>query len=93
MDDTSAETKLILARMISSKTPAQRLRMASNMFDTARKLVEAGLRNENSSLTTAQLRAQLFLRLYKNDFTDDMLSAIMKNIPNMQSDPTNSSGL
>ena len=50
--------------MMASKTPLQRLRMASNMFTTAQALVRAGM-----SESEKDFRVHLFSRLYARDFT------------------------
>lgn len=73
-------------QMIASPTPEERLRMASSMFTTGRKLIEAGLLRRNSSLNRAQIRAQTFLRLYGQGFSDAEVDRIMKSIPDMQLD-------
>lgn len=86
MYDTSPEIEERMARMIAEKTPAERLRMASSMFDAAKKLMIAGLLRENSTLNEAQLRARIFLRLYGDCFSKEEVKRIMEHIPNMQLD-------
>jgi hypothetical protein len=86
MDDTSPEIKAVMARMMASKTPGERLRMASNMFDTARKLVETGIRIERPHISEAQLRGQVFLRFYGQDFSKQEIEQIARAIPNMRLD-------
>jgi hypothetical protein len=73
-----------MARMMAEKSPQERLRMASSMFDAGRKLVEAGLRNENGDLTEAQMRARMFVRIYGEDFSEEEIKKIAGKIPNMQ---------
>jgi len=72
--------------MMAGKPPLERLRMASSMFDAGRKLVEAGLRNENGDLTEAQMRARVFVRMYGEDFSGQEMKKIVGKIPNMQLD-------
>lgn len=76
-----------MAKMIASRTPVQRLRMASSMFSSAKKIMKAGLQNEKCSLNEAQLRTQMFLRLYGEFYTHDEIRKILKTIQNMQLDP------
>lgn len=70
--------------MMAAKTPLERLRMASSMFDAGRMLVEAGLRNKYGALTEAQMRGRVFARMYSEDFSEDEIRKIAGKIPNMQ---------
>ena len=69
-----------------SRTPLERLRMVSKMYDSGRKLVIAGIQNERQQLNASQLRGQLFLRMYGSDFTVADRKRIISSIPNMQLD-------
>jgi hypothetical protein len=84
MDDTSDEIKEHYREMLMSKTPAERLGMASRMFDTARQLAISGILAERPHLNPAELRAHLFLRMYGSDFSSEEIKKIMAAIPNMQ---------
>lgn len=86
MNDTSLSIEKRMAQMIASRTPVERLRMASSMFDLGKKLMKAGLQNEKGLLNEAQLRTQMFLRLYVECFTHDEVKRIVNAIPNMQWD-------
>ena len=86
MNDTQAKIEQRYKEMLMYKTPLERLKMASRMYDSARKLVIAGILKERQHSTPSQLRAQLFLRMYGNDFTAAERERIIKKIPNMQLD-------
>ena len=86
MTDTSVSIEKRMALMFASRTPVERLRMASSMFDSGKKLMKAGLQNGKVSLNEAQLRAQMFLRLYGDCFTSTEIERIVNTIPNMQLD-------
>lgn len=58
--------------------------MASRMYDSGRKLVIAGIQDGKHPLTAAQLRGQIFLRLYGSDFTIEAREKIIRRIPNME---------
>jgi hypothetical protein len=60
MNDTSPDIEKRMTQMMMSRTPTERLRMAGSMFDTARKLMKAGIQHEMGMLNEAQMRAQLF---------------------------------
>ena len=85
MNDTDPKTAKKFAAMMAAREPAERLRMASSMFDTGRILVLAGLKEQNPELNEAQLRKQLFIRLYGADFTKSEIDRIVSKIPNMES--------
>jgi hypothetical protein len=84
MNDTQPKTEQHYQEMLLSKSPLERLQMASRMFVSGRKLVIAGILKENPHLNPSQLRARLFLRLYGGDFTSTDIERIIKKIPNMQ---------
>ena len=86
ISDTPKEIEELMIRLMAQKTPVERLRMASSMFDTGRRLMIAGLRKEYGPLTEAQLRAKIFMRLYREDFSDAELKKIIKHLPDMQLD-------
>ena len=86
MDDTSTKIKQLYNEMLLSKSPFERLRMASRMYDSVKKLAISGILKERPHLDTSRLRAELFLRIYGNDFSATDREQIMKKIPNMQLD-------
>ncbi len=86
MNDTQAKIEQRYKQMLLSKSPLERLQMASRMFDSGRKLVLSGILKERPRLNSSQLRARLFLRLYGGDFTAADRERIIKKIPNMQLD-------
>lgn len=78
MNDTAPETAAILDRLYKEKTGEERLQMASSMFDTARQLVLLSL---PKNLSQKERKQQLFLRIYKNDFTQKQLTDILNSFP------------
>jgi hypothetical protein len=85
MNDTSRAIEIRMGRMIALKSPEERLRMASSMFDAAKMLAEIGLRRKYGQLNRSQLRTRMFLRFYGNDFSSAEIENVMKTIPNLQS--------
>lgn len=63
-------------RMMASRTPLERLRMASRMFATAQALVKAGLPDSGE-----QSRTHLFRRLYGRDFSEQECQRIIAQFP------------
>jgi len=66
MSDTSNSVKNKIDEIYLKKTGEEKLLMALRMFETARELVISSLPN---NLSDKELRKELFLRFYGNDFT------------------------
>ena len=84
MNDPSNAVERRFTEMIMALTPAQRLAMASRMFDTGRKLALAGLQMASGPMKPSELSAKLFLRMYGGDFSSAEAARILKSIPKMQ---------
>jgi hypothetical protein len=61
MTDTAKEIKQLVRERIMARSPAERLLMGSQMFDSALVMVKASL---PTSLSRTEYRRQLFKRLY-----------------------------
>ena len=86
MSDTLQRIEQLYNKMLLSRTPLDRLRMTSRMFDSGKKLVISGILNRRKQLTASQLRGHFFLRMYGSDFTCAERERILKSIPDMQLD-------
>jgi GTP cyclohydrolase I len=86
MNDTPMRIEKRYKVMLSSRTPSERLRMVSRMYDSGRKLVMSGIKKERQQLDTRQLRGQFFMRMYESDFTAADRDRIIKKIPNIKLD-------
>lgn len=86
MNDTTPDMERRMASMIAERSPAERLRMASSMFDTGTTLLRIGLKKQNRQLSEGQLRAQVFLRLYGEEFSSSEIKRIAVSIHNMNFD-------
>ena len=86
MSDASKQIEQRYKEMLLSRTPLERLKMASRMHDSGRKLVITGIQHGKHPLTASQLRGQVFLRMYGIDFTVEERNRIIHRIPNMQLD-------
>ena len=69
MNDTPPEVDELYRRLLLRRSPEERLCMACRMFSTARALARAGM----PAASGAQMRRQMFLRLYSGDLPDDRL--------------------
>ncbi len=86
MNDTSTKIKQLYTEMLLSKSPLERLRMTSRMYDSVKKLATSGLLKERQDIDPSRLRGELFLRIYGNDFSVTEKERIMKKISSMQLD-------
>lgn len=86
MSDTPTQIQQRYKEMLMSRTPTERLRMVSRMYDSGRKLVISGIQNGRHELNASQLRTQLFLRMYGSDFTAADRDKIINKIPDMELD-------
>jgi response regulator RpfG family c-di-GMP phosphodiesterase len=68
MIDTSPGITKKYRAMIMSKTPTERLKMASRMFDSGKKLVKAGIIAKSGILSEEEMRAAIFTRMYQQNF-------------------------
>lgn len=68
MNDTSDLIKEKLEAGYALRTGEEKLLMAPSMFETARELVIASLPKD---ISKSELRKELFLRFYGNDFDEN----------------------
>ena len=78
MNDTPLKIRKKLAGLFNQKTPVERLKMCTEMFDMARTLVLASL------LKGADKRRELFLRFYGGDFSEKNREKILASIQKFQ---------
>jgi len=86
MSEASKHIEKRYKEMLLSLTPLERLKMASRMYDSGRKLVITGIQLGKLPLTDSQLRGQIFLRMYGSDFAFEEKKRIIYQIPNMELD-------
>jgi len=84
MNDTSTKIKQLYTEMLLSKSPLERLRMTSRMYDSVKKLATSGLLRERQHIDPSRLRGELFLRIYGNDFSVSERERIVEQIHNTQ---------
>ena len=80
MNDTPPEIRKRMLSMLAGRSREERLRMAGSMFDTARKLMRAGLKKRNPDVSEKEVRQQTFLRLYGDAFTSEDIENIIKQL-------------
>ncbi len=80
MFDTHESIQLRFHQMIMKRTPIERLRMGSSMFDTARQIVRSSILNENPQSSLQELRKEMFLRFYGQDFNELQRKNILNSL-------------
>jgi len=71
MSDTTPDVEAAFTAMLASLTPTQRVRMMSEMFDTSRRILISNIRAKHPGISDVELRAQVFLRTYPDDFAPE----------------------
>lgn len=80
MRDTSPEIEEKMREMIRNKTPQERLVMGCSMHDFSKGLVLRALLENNSKLSQSDIRRELFLKFYGNDFTPSQQEKILAHL-------------
>ena len=82
MNDTTPEVEALFRSMLLQRSGEERLRMACSMFDTAKALASAAIRETQPDISDADLRRALFLRFYVHEFSpaqrEQILAAISR---------------
>jgi hypothetical protein len=79
MSDTHPVAAEIMRQRVKRLTPAERLTMGCDMFDTARALVEAGQATQGA-IDPRQHRIRVFLRTYGDAFDRDERDRIVTRL-------------
>ena len=77
MQDTSKNTKIKYHEMLMKKSGIERLYMGARMEEAAREMVLASISDEK---TESEKKTDIFLRYYKNDFSDEEITKIIKHL-------------
>lgn len=80
MSDTPPEIDERHRAMLMLRTGEERLIMGCAMWDTARALVEASLRERDPQATVEAIRKGLFLRFYGHEFDHETRAKILAAI-------------
>lgn len=80
MNDTPPEIEEKVREVILKKTPAERLKMGFAMFNLSKRLVANSLLQSNPNLSPAELKRELFLRFYGNDFNPKQRQEILERL-------------
>jgi len=76
MNDTHSDIEKVYREMLMARSGRERFRMGLEMFEMARAMMLAGLREESE----CDIRSRAFLRLYGNEFEREELQEILLRI-------------
>ena len=79
MKDTTAEVESRFNILLRRISPEERLAMSCRMFAAARALVRSSI-VQGGARTAAEIRKQVFLRFYRDDFSDDERAKILNGL-------------
>ena len=74
MNDTHLEIRKIYHKMLMEKSNEERMRMGFSMFESAKKMILCLINNNKN------VNAELFKRIYKDDFNKKKLKEIIRCI-------------
>ena len=77
MNDTSPAVNAHFESLIMQKSAEERLRMGCSMFDTAKQIVKSSILETNPSVSDKQMRREIFVRFYGQDFTESQQNRII----------------
>ncbi len=80
MNDTDPRIEKIYSDMMKLKSGAEKLKMGCSMFSTSKKLIEAGIRHRNPDISDIDLKIEVFLKLYGDDFDDKQKEKIIAHL-------------
>ena len=69
MNDTHPEMAVRFRELMMSRTGQERLLMGCSMYDTAKEIVRSSIYNNNPGITEADMRREVFLRFYGQEFS------------------------
>ena len=77
MNDTSSSIETRFLEMMMKKSGRERLKMGFSMFDMARGQVIASIQRKNPNIDIKDLKRELFLRFYGQDFSSEEQEKIL----------------
>ncbi len=80
MNDTSPIIEKKMREMIQAKDPIDRLKMGCSMYQTSRYLIERAIREENPLISKSDLKKEIFLKFYRDDFSPQECEKIIKHL-------------
>lgn len=80
MTDTDLLIESRFLEMVMKKSGQERLKMGFSMFDMARKQVVASIKMDNPQSSKSDIKRELFLRFYGQDFSPEEQKKILSQL-------------
>ena len=80
MRDTTREMTVKMREMIQLKSPIERLKMGSSMYETSKRLISRAILENNPTISKAEFRREFFLRFYGNDLGDGDREKVLSDL-------------
>lgn len=80
MRDTTKAMEKKYLEMMQARTPYERFQMGASMHATSKYLITQFILRNNPNISKAELRKELFLKFYREDFDSITLEKILKHI-------------
>lgn len=86
MNDTSFIIEDKMREMIRKKSPIERAKMGSSMYATSKYLVIRAIIDENPNISPLELKQEIFIRFYRDDYTPAECQKILKHFQDLEPD-------
>ncbi|NGX27341.1 MAG: hypothetical protein K940chlam6_01275 [Chlamydiae bacterium] len=80
MRDTTPEIEQKVREMMELKSPTERVKMGFSMYETSKYIVTQSILHSNPHISKSDLRREIFLRFYGDDFTPEKREKIIKHL-------------
>ncbi|MFC2159287.1 hypothetical protein ACFLQS_01020 [Actinomycetota bacterium] len=77
MEENNKKVELVYRKMMAKKTGEERLLMGFSMFDLSSAILLSSIKNKKPP---EKLKEEVFLRLYRNDFSIKQQEIILKHL-------------
>ncbi len=76
--DTHPKVAEEFQRLMMAKSGEERLKMGCSMFDAAKKIVASSIKEQDPKISPQELKEEIFLRFYGQEFTEPVKKKILK---------------
>jgi len=80
MNDTPPHINRKLCELLRKKTSTERYMMSWSMYETSKYLITQAIMKENPQFTETDLKKELFLRFYRDDFNEEQKEKILNHL-------------
>jgi hypothetical protein len=80
MNDTDPRMEKKMMEMMMSRTASERFEMGCSMFDFAKEIVVSSIKQKNPGISRQELRKEIFLRFYGDDFSPEQREKIIDHL-------------